>query len=167
VTIATRSTGARARARVLAFALAVVALDQVTKAIAVARLSPGRSVHALDGILYWTLQRNPGAAFSLFTRFPVVFTVLAFVISIVIVARAHRVSGRMNTVAMGLILGGAVGNLVDRIARPPGAFRGHVIDFIDFRVWPVFNLADSAIVVGALLLVLASFRAERAARRAR
>lgn len=149
------------RSLLAAAAAATVAIDQATKAIALAALDDGESVPALDGILHWTLQRNPGAAFGLFRRAPVVFTVLAIVISAVIIAMIPRVRDRLNGVALGLVLGGAMGNLMDRLFRPPGPFRGRVIDFIDFRVWPTFNLADAAVVIGAGLLAIASFRAER------
>ena len=145
--------------RVLAATAALTILaDQVTKAVAVASLDDGRSVRAIDGVLHWTLQRNPGAAFGIFRRAPVLFTVLAIVISIVIVASARQASGGWHAVALGLVLGGALGNLADRLFRPPGPFRGHVVDFIDFRVWPTFNLADAAVVAGAILLALVGMR---------
>jgi signal peptidase II len=140
-------------------AVVAVALDQITKAVALAALDDGRSVHAIDGVLHWTLHRNPGAAFGIFRRAPVLFTVLAIVIAAAIVVAAPRVRDRLNGVALGLVLGGALGNLGDRLFRPPGPFRGRVIDFIDFRVWPTFNLADAAVVVGAALLAIASLRA--------
>jgi signal peptidase II len=145
----------------LIIAAIVVAIDQATKVIVVNRLTEGESVRAIDGILYWTLQRNPGSAFGLFRHFPVAFTILASAIAIGILVGAHRVRDRLTAVALGLVLGGAIGNLVDRIVRPPGVFRGHVVDFIDFRVWPVFNIADSCVVVGVVLLLVASWRAER------
>ena len=159
--------GARAYGPLLSIAAAVVALDQVTKAIVLATLEPGRTQPVIDGVLHWTLQRNPGAAFGLFQGIPWAFTVLATAIAVAIVAGAGRIPDRFHAAALGLVLGGAVGNLVDRVARPPGFPRGHVIDFIDLRVWPVFNVADSAVVVGAALLVIASWRAERAERAAR
>jgi signal peptidase II len=136
------------------------AADQITKAIALSSLRDGESLPVVDGVLHWTLQRNPGAAFGLFRRAPVLFTVVAIVIATVIVVAAPRVRDGLNAVALGLVLGGALGNLGDRLFRPPGPFRGRVIDFIDFRVWPTFNLADAAVVVGAALLAIASFRAE-------
>ena len=142
----------------------VVAIDQITKAIVVANLREDESIRAIGGVLSWTLQRNPGSAFGLFRHLPVVFTVLAFAIAIVIVVRAPRVQDALTAVALGLVLGGAVGNLVDRIARAPGVFRGRVIDFIDLHWWPVFNAADSAVVIGAALLLIASFRNERRAK---
>ncbi|HJR19220.1 MAG TPA: signal peptidase II, partial [Actinomycetota bacterium] len=83
-----------------------------------------------------------------------------------IVVIAPRTKDMLNAVALGLVLGGALGNLTDRLFRPPGPFRGRVIDFIDFRVWPTFNLADVAVVVGAGLLAIASFRADREAKSA-
>ena len=142
----------------------VVAVDQVTKALVVSDLREGESRRVIGGVLAWTLQRNPGSAFGLFRHFPVVFTILAALIAFVIIVRAPRVHDRLTGVALGLVLGGALGNLVDRIARPPGVFRGRVIDFIDFHWWPVFNVADSAVVIGALLLLIASYRAKRRAK---
>lgn len=146
-------------------AAVAVAADQITKAIALAALDDGRSRPVIDGVLHWTLQRNPGAAFGIFQRAPVLFTVLAIGIVVFILAIAPRVKDTLNAVALGLVLGGALGNLGDRLFRPPGPFRGRVIDFIDFRVWPTFNLADVAVVVGAGLLAIASFRADREAAR--
>lgn len=144
---------------VLGVAAAIVAGDQVTKTVALHALVPGRSVSAIDGILHWTLQRNPGAAFGLFQRIPVLFTILAIAIAVAILATMGRSRDLPTAVAMGLVLGGALGNLADRLFRPPGPFRGRVIDFIDFRVWPTFNLADAAVVCGAVLLAIASLRA--------
>src|SRR5256885_13096699 len=160
-----RSSSPRRTALILfAVAAVVVAIDQVTKALVVSNLREGESRRVIGGVLAWTLQRNPGSAFGLFRHFPVVFTVLAALIALVIVVRAPRVHDRLTGVALGLVLGGALGNLVDRIARPPGVFRGRVIDFIDFHWWPVFNVADAAVVIGALLLLMASYRAERRAK---
>jgi len=139
----------------------VVAADQVTKAVALATLEDGRSVPVINGVLHWTLQRNPGAAFGIFQRAPALFTILAIVIAVAIIVASSRVRDRLNSVALGLVLGGALGNLVDRLFRAPGPFRGRVVDFIDFRVWPTFNVADSAVVIGALLLAIASFRSGR------
>ena len=139
----------------------IVAADQITKAVALAVLDDGESVPFIDGVWHWTLQRNPGAAFGIFRRAPVLFTVLAIAITVVIIAMAPKVRDRWNGLALGLVLGGALGNLGDRLFRPPGPFRGRVIDFIDFRVWPTFNIADAGVVVGAAILAIASFRADR------
>lgn len=157
------------RTRALALfvpAMIVVALDQVTKAVALASLEAGETTPVIDGVLHWTLQRNPGAAFGIAPRFPLVFTILAAGISAAIIVSLKRMPDRAHVLTFGLVLGGAVGNLIDRIVRPPGVFRGHVIDFIDLRVWPVFNIADSAVVVGVLVLLIVSWRAERAAKAA-
>jgi len=148
----------------LVTAAVVVALDQITKAIVVSRLRDGESVRALDGVLHWTLQRNPGSAFGLFQHIPIVFTILSAGIALGILVASPRIRARATAFSLGLVLGGAAGNLIDRIVRPPAVFRGHVIDFIDFRVWPVFNLADSAVVVGAILLAIASTIADRRAK---
>ncbi|HEX9713868.1 MAG TPA: signal peptidase II [Actinomycetota bacterium] len=145
----------------------VLALDQATKVIVVASMLEGQTIPVIDGVLHWTFQRNPGAAFGLFTDFPVAFTILASAIAVGILVYARRVPDRTHAVALGLVLGGAVGNLTDRVFRPPGVFRGHVIDFVDLRVWPVFNVADAAVVVGAILLILAQYAQERRARAAR
>ena len=143
----------------------IVAIDQITKAIIVSSyLREGESRRVIGDVLSWTYQRNPGSAFGFFQHIPVLFTILAAAIAIFIVVRAPRVRDRLTAFALGLVLGGAAGNLVDRIARSPGVFRGRVIDFIDFHWWPVFNIADSAVVIGALLLLIASFRNERRAK---
>jgi len=157
------STGRSRRVAVLLFitAAVIVAVDQVTKAIVVSHLREGESRRVVGSVLSWTYQRNPGSAFGLFRHVPVLFTVLAAVIAVVIIVRSPQVRDKLVAFALGLVLGGALGNLVDRIARPPGVFRGRVIDFVDLHWWPVFNVADSAVVIGAVLLLIASFRNER------
>jgi len=154
----------RPRRSILLTAAIVIAVDQMTKAIAASALDDGRSVRVIDGVLHWTLQRNPGAAFGIFRRAPVLFTVLAIGVSALIVWVAPHARAGLHRFALGLVLGGALGNLVDRLFRPPGPFRGRVVDFIDFRVWPTFNLADAAVVIGAILLALHSIRDERTRR---
>lgn len=161
------TTGPSRRVAVLLFitAAVIVAIDQVTKALIVSSyLREGESRRVIGEVLSWTYQRNPGSAFGLFQHIPVLFTILATAIAVVIAVRAPRVHDRLTAFALGLVLGGAVGNLVDRIARSPGVFRGRVVDFIDFHWWPVFNVADSAVVIGAVLLLIASFRNERRAK---
>jgi signal peptidase II len=159
-------TGRPRRVAVLLFitAAVIVVIDQVTKAVVVSNLREGESRRVIGGVLSWTYQRNPGSAFGLFQHIPVLFTILAAAIAVVIIVRAPRVHDHLTRFALGLVLGGAIGNLVDRIVRPPGVFRGRVIDFIDFHWWPVFNIADSAVVIGAVLLLIASFRNERRAK---
>jgi signal peptidase II len=137
-------------------AVLVVALDAISKALVVANLTPGEPVHVLGNVLEWTLLRNPGAAFSVGTGYTAVFTVLAIGVIAFVVRTARRLRSTGYAVAFGLLLGGAAGNLGDRIFRAPGVFRGDVVDWIGVvpRYWPVFNLADSAICIAGALFVL-------------
>src|ERR687894_1092354 len=140
-------------------AVAVLALDIVTKVVAVAQLEDRAPVEILGGLVYLQLVRNPGAAFSLATGYTWVLTIVAIAVVVVIVRVARRLRSTGWAVALGLVLGGALGNLSDRMFRSPGPLQGHVVDTVslfapDGSVWPVFNLADSAIVSGGALLVL-------------
>ena len=137
--------------------LAVVA-DLVSKVVVVAQLEGRPPIRLLGGALLLNVGRNPGAAFSFAEGATVLFTLVAVVVAVVIIRTARRLGSAAWAVSLGLLLGGALGNLIDRLFRNPGVGRGAVVDFLDFRVWPVFNLADSAIVVGGLLAVLLSFR---------
>ena len=139
-------------------AIVVLALDIGTKVLVVAELEGRRTLELLGGQLLLRVSRNPGAAFSFAEGATVLFTTVALVVVVVIVRVSRRLHSRGWAVALGLLLGGASGNLVDRLLRTPGPGRGAVVDFIDFQVWPSFNVADSAIVVGGLLAVLLSFR---------
>lgn len=132
-------------------------LDQVTKHLAVSRL--GDAVVPLVGdVLQLRLIRNPGAAFSLFTDLTVLLTGVSAVVAVVILWVSRRVTSTGWAVALGLLLGGVLGNLTDRLFRQPGPLRGHVVDFLELPNWPVFNLADSAVVCAAVLVVLLSLR---------
>lgn len=129
---------------------------------AVARLTD-HDVRLLGGLVVLHEQRNPGAAFSIAGGATVLFTLVAAVVVVVVVRTSRRLASMPWAVALGLILGGALGNLVDRLLRDPGPLRGHVVDFIDLQwhgqsVWPVFNVADSAIVVGGVLAFVLSWR---------
>jgi signal peptidase II len=135
-------------------AVVVVALDAVSKLLVVAHLSNRAPVTLVPGVLHLTLVRNPGAAFGLGSGATVVFSAVALVVVVVIARTARTLVSRGWAVSLGLLLGGAVGNLIDRVFRSPAVFRGHVVDWIELPHWPVFNLADSAIVVGAVLAVL-------------
>ena len=136
--------------RALAVAVVVVAADQLTKLWAVDALAD-RTI-TLAGPTRLALSHNTGGAFGLGAGF-VPFIALAVVALVVVIA-----------VALGLVAGGAVGNLADRLFRSPGLLRGAVVDFVDLRWWPVFNVADVAITAGCIVLVLASFARERPAR---
>ncbi|MGW2492609.1 signal peptidase II [Streptomyces sp. NPDC001606] len=133
------------------------ALDLGSKLVAVSRLE-GREPVAIAGRVV-TLQvfRNAGAAFSSGQAFTAVFTAISVAVVLVIARVARRLRSFWWAVALGLLLGGALGNLTDRIFRAPGVFRGHVVDFISVEHFAVFNLADSAIVCGGALVVPLSF----------
>ncbi|HXV93872.1 MAG TPA: signal peptidase II [Pseudonocardia sp.] len=140
-------------------AVLVLSLDLVTKVIGVAQLEGREPVELLGGAVYLVLVRNPGAAFSLATGYTWVLSLIAIIVVVAIVRIARRLRSTGWAVALGLVLGGALGNLTDRIFRSPGPLRGHVVDTVslfapDGSVWPVFNLADSAIVSGGVLLVI-------------
>lgn len=138
-------------------AAAAFGLDLVSKLLVVANLGgEDTRVRLLGGAVYLLETRNSGAAFSVGTGFTVVLTVVALGVVALIVRTAGRMRSLGWAVALGLVLGGALGNLTDRILRAPGVGRGHVVDWIslfasDGHIWPVFNLADSAIVCGAVL----------------
>ncbi len=153
----------RFRAWVLGVAALVVALDQGTKVWAVAHLEQRTNPVVLigavfgDGIgplLRLTFARNSGAAFSIGTGMTWIFGLLAIAIAIFIWRVSRRLGSVWWAVALGLMLGGALGNLVDRVFRSPGGFQGHVVDFIAFPHFAVFNLADSAITCSAILMAV-------------
>jgi signal peptidase II len=137
-------------------AAVVVAADQLTKAWAVAGLEDGPVT--ILGPVRLALTRNKAGAFGLGGAFIPLLAVGATVLVVVLVARGDLVRRPLLAVAAGLVLGGAFGNLVDRLFRSPGLLRGAVVDFVDLRWWPVFNLADSAITCGCLLLLWSGWR---------
>lgn len=151
--------GARPKVAVLAAVAALVlGLDVLSKALVVAHLTEGEPVHLLGNIFEFTLLRNPGAAWNLGTGYTAVFTVLAVGVIAFVVRVARKLRSAGYAVAFGLLLGGASGNLGDRIFRAPGVFRGNVVDWIGVvpHYYPVFNIADSAIcIAGATFVVLA------------
>ena len=145
--------------RVFFLAGAIVVLDQVTKAMALARLSLGVPVSLVDNLLALTLVLNPGLAFGLLGGLPPAWrwvvaavSVVALIVLVRVALRVLPAGGRMGAIAIGLVFGGAVGNLIDR------ARFGAVVDFVDVHWrgwhWPAFNVADSAISIGVALLAL-------------
>ena len=144
----------------VAVAAFVLAADIVTKAVVVAHLRPDQPVHVLGNVFEFWLTRNPGAAFSVGTGETAVFTVIAFGVIVYIARTARKLYSAGWAIALGLLLGGAMGNLGDRIFRAPGLFRGDVVDWIGVvpRYYPIFNLADSAIVCGGILTVILAMR---------
>ena len=140
-----------------------VALDQATKSWAVAELADG-PVSIIGSDVQLRLSRNSGGAFSLFQGFTPLLALLAAVITFVLVRAVRRAEDRLSVISLALVLGGAVGNLADRVVRSPGFLRGAVVDFVSVGSFPTFNVADSAITVGAVLLVGSLFLPERTRR---
>ena len=135
----------------------VYALDRVSKSLVENNLAHHHPVDVIPGVLRFTYTTNPGGAFGLFGSAPYLFLAATLVVCAAVVAASFGSHSSVLSVGLGLVLGGALGNLTDRIVRGSG-LNGRVVDFIDFRVWPVFNVADAAIVIGAMLILLAGFR---------
>ncbi|SHM07995.1 signal peptidase II . Aspartic peptidase. MEROPS family A08 [Caldanaerovirga acetigignens] len=131
------------------FAALIFAVDQLTKALVKMHMAPNQSIPVIDNILHLTYVQNTGAAFSLLKGRVFFFVVVSFAVIAVIVYYLTRLpeEKKLFKFTLALVLGGAFGNLVDRLRF------GYVVDFIDFRIWPVFNVADSAVVIGVLLLL--------------
>jgi signal peptidase II len=142
----------------VAAAVTVYTADQLTKAWAAATLPPEQPRHLIGSVLQLNLIRNPGAAFSIGTGYTWILTLVACSVVAVIVATSRRLGSLGWAWALGLLLGGSVGNLTDRMVRPPGPGRGHVVDFLQLPHWPIFNLADSAVVSAAVLIGFLALR---------
>jgi signal peptidase II len=154
------SEQARDRSRILlagALVLAVIALDQLTKAWVVASLSDG-PLEIIGNTVELRLSRNTGGAFSLFQDFTPILAVLAIIVAVVLVRVLQRTRDPVIVFALAFILAGAVGNLIDRLVRSPGFLHGAVVDFVRVGSFPSFNVADSAITIGAVLLVVWGWR---------
>ncbi|RAG84544.1 signal peptidase II [Streptacidiphilus pinicola] len=141
----------------LSVALLAYLLDLGSKLLVVAQLEHKDAIRLIGDWVQFTVIRNPGAAFGMGAALTVVFTLIATTVIVVIIRLARRLYSLPWAIALGLLLGGAFGNLTDRIVRSPGLFRGAVVDFISVKHFAVFNLADSAIVCGGILVVLLSF----------
>lgn len=150
-------TGAQPRQRLrllLAVAATLFALDLVTKIIVVARIRPGEPVSIIGDFVELVLIRNPGAAFSMATGMTWLLTLVATAVVIGVLRIGRTLRSTLWAIGLGGVLGGALGNLMDRLFRAPGPLQGHVVDFVSVGWWPVFNVADSSIVCGAVLLVI-------------
>lgn len=134
----------------------VYAADLITKIWAVERLAdPNESIEIVGDLFQLELTRNPGAAFGIGVGMTVVFTTLSLIVVGVVLRISNRLGSTGWALVFGLVLGGALGNLTDRLLRSPGFMRGHVIDFLHLKNWPVFNLADTAFcIAGALVFLL-------------
>ena len=141
---------------VVGLAAFVVVVDQITKIWAQNELAGQPSIQVIGDLLQFTYALNPGAAFSLGGDYTWVFTIAATAVSVAVVIFAGRVRSGWWLLALGLLLGGAVGNLVDRATQPPGFGVGYVRDFIELPNWPIFNVADMAVVASAGMIVVLS-----------
>jgi signal peptidase II len=141
----------------LLVAVVIIVLDQLSKAWALRDLADGHIIHVI-----WTLQfnltYNRGMAFSRGTGIGPVIGVIALVVVVMLLLSLRRADNSLTRLATGLIIGGAVGNILDRLFRDSGWMRGAVIDFIDFQWWPVFNIADMAIMIGAATMIVAMLK---------
>ena len=145
----------------VAVAVAVVVVDQLTKWWA------ARTLDDRDVDVFWTLRfhlsHNTGMAFSRGQNWGPLIGVIALVIVVVLLLSVKRTASRLSEITVGLIIGGAIGNIIDRLVRHPGWLRGGVVDFIDFQWFPIFNVADMAITIGGGLLILTSYLGARRA----
>jgi len=142
----------------IAVAVVMVAIDQVAKVLAVRHLAGQPDREVVGELLQLHLTYNPGAAFSLGTRFTVAITCLACLATLVVLWISRKAVSKVWAVGLGLLLAGIDGNLVDRLVREPGPFKGHVVDFLMLPNWPVFNVADICINVGVGLILLQVLR---------
>ncbi|WP_030680225.1 signal peptidase II [Streptomyces rimosus] len=149
--------GGRRVPLLLAVAAAAYLLDLGSKVAVVAELENGAPVKVLGDWLELLVERNPGAAFGIGEAATILFTAIAVAVAVVIVRLARKLYSTPWAIALGLLLGGGLGNLTDRLFRTPGDFRGAVVDFIHVRGFSIMNLADCAIVCGGILIVLFSF----------
>lgn len=151
------------RVRTLLTLAAVVLVADILTKIAVVRYVEGEvPVRLLDGAVYLSVYRNPGAAWSMATGLTWLLTIIAVCVVLAILRLAAKLRSPGWAIGLGLVLGGALGNLVDRFFRAPGPMRGHVVDFVSVfspygEYFPVFNVADSGICVGGVLIVLLAF----------
>ena len=142
-----------ARAWGLTTAAGVLLLDRLTKLWAQAVL-PDSPITVIDGVLQLRYVTNPGAAFGLLPGAGSIIALVAVAVVIIILGVVRRVQDRAEATSLGLILGGALGNLFDRLFRGPGMLDGEVIDFIDFSFFPAFNVADMGITIGAAMIII-------------
>jgi len=138
-------------------ALSVLFIDQVIKFIVERSILVGQSVHLIPGLLSLTHVRNTGAAFSLFTGFSPYLALVSFIIILGVIYLHHSFlkKGARIDIGLALVLGGSLGNLIDRL------FRFQVVDYLDIHIWPVFNLADMMINLGVLLIIIQLIRKEK------
>jgi signal peptidase II len=142
-------------------------LDVFTKELVLALLEPGRFIPLIGSSVGWQLLFNPGAAFGLMLP-PVVFPVVTLILIVVVIRSLQQDIGGVGVIAQALVVGGAIGNVMDRVFRPGDGslVGGHVVDFVAWGSFPRFNVADASITVGVVLFILLTLVDERAERRA-
>lgn len=152
----------RRRLLFAAVALALYTVDQVSKVVAVDRLTDRPDdVRVIGDLLQLHLTYNPGAAFSTGTGVTPLITCVAIAATLAVLWYSRRIGSATWAVALGLLLAGITGNLTDRMLRDPGPLRGHVVDFLQLPNWPVFNVADICINVAAALIIIQAVRGVR------
>lgn len=144
-------------------ALLIIGFDQLTKFLAQEYLLPRRTsgegpIEFLGGFVKFTYAENTGAAFSIGSGITWIFTLIAFVVVFVIFRYARRLASLPWALALGGLLGGSLGNLIDRMFRAPGPFQGFVVDFIQLPYWAIFNIADMSIVISGIGIAILLFR---------
>lgn len=144
-----------------AIVLLTVVVDQLTKRWAIKSLSDNEDVEVIGSFLRFTLHFNPGAAFGTGAGYTVLLSLVAIGVSIALIFLAKQLHDRVWTIGLALFLGGAVGNLIDRIFREPGFLKGHVVDFINYNGWFVGNVADIALTLAAIIVVVRSWQGIR------
>ena len=143
---------------IFTLAWAIFIVDFVTKSWAISYLSQREPINLIGSFLKLTFVKNSGAAFGIASGATIILSLFAIAVSATIVRYAAMVNSRGWIVVMGLVLGGVMGNLTDRIFRSPGFLRGHVIDWIELPHWPVFNIADSAIFIATGIAIVLTVR---------
>lgn len=138
--------------------LLILCLDQLTKALALAHLTPGEPVNVIGSLLKFNLIRNSGAAFSLGSGYTPYISVVQITVALGVIYLSRKLGSAGWAIAFGLLFGGAVGNILDRIFREPSPFHGHVVDFLQTPHWAIFNVADMAVTSAAVLLVIQTLR---------
>ncbi|MFT4186442.1 MAG: signal peptidase II [Micrococcaceae bacterium] len=142
----------------IGFSSIALVLDFISKQLIIHTMQEGQSIPILGNLLRFTFIRNSGAAFSIGTKFTWVFTLIAFIAIAVITVFMAKVKAWTWSLCLGLITGGTLGNLMDRLFREPALFHGSVVDFIQLPHFAIFNIADSCIVIGGFLMILLVFK---------
>lgn len=143
---------------IFSLAWAIFIVDFLTKSWAISYLSQREPINLIGSVLKLTFVKNSGAAFGIASGATIILSLFAIAVGATIVRYAAMVNSRGWIIVMGLVLGGVMGNLTDRIFRSPGFLRGHVIDWIELPKWPVFNIADSAIFIATGIAIVLTMR---------